>query len=64
MVVFLFVRYGHNGVVLRYVVLTVCMMWVINMSLNALVWITFTIAKNVTCSPTLDDEGGLPFLIM
>ena len=24
-VVFLFVRYGHNGVVLRYVVLTVCM---------------------------------------
>ena len=67
-VVFLFVRYGHNGVVLRYVVLTVCMIWVINISLNAVVWspqvITITIAKNVTCSPTLSDEGGLPFLIM
>ena len=67
-VVFLFVRYGHNGVVLRYVVLTVCVIWVINISLNAVVWspqvITITIAKNVTCSPTLDDEGGLPFLIM
>ena len=69
-VVFLFVRYGHNGVVLRYVVLTGCMIWVINISLNAVVWspqlqvITITIAKNVTCSPTLDDEGGLPFLIM
>ena len=54
-VVFLFVRYGHNGVVLRYVVLTVCMIWVINISLNAVAWspqvITIAITKNVTCSP-------------